>query len=444
MSKNRINKINLDKGINEYFNNEIPLALFIEDFELSSSQVEYIYNKVKHVLKFEDNERKPLISKFKNPNQTYKDYSSENLMLAIREIKRTTIHKTDNKIIEKELNDIQSELISRNIDLIYDCVDIFFHNIEMSKDDAIMFGISGLYEAITKYSYYVNNKFKMFAIKRIIFNIKRHFYELTGMSWRTFQKKRHINKNSVCDDYDYTEDLSDNRYDLPLSFEDYEEIDTQEDKKLAKFATYDIDTEDAKILVKEILNKLSSRERQVIEMYYGLNEYGSMFYREISAECGLSIPGLQKRKYNAEEHFKNHILNQDKTPENDENEILEVNDSHNIPNLEIDYKYHYVCKLIIAGISFNNFIIFLAMKNIFCTEDEVMNIILDISELLRLINTYGYNLFFIREELNAKGIFISKELIEYININSKCLNSRIYAYLSNRNSDNKKMQKLPL
>lgn len=446
MSNNNQNKIDLDKEIIEYFNNAIPLALLIEDFELTNLEVEYIYNKVKPVLELEseDNENKSSNLSFKTTEKIYKSYSIEELILFIRKIKRIAKKynaKLDSKNISKKLNDIQNELISKNIDLIYECLNIFFHDIEMPTDDAIMFGISGLYEAITKYSYYGNSKFKTFAIKYIIYNIKKHFYELTGMSWNVFRNKRHINNNIISEDY--SEDLSDDRYDLPMTLEDYKEIDELEDKKLSKYAKSNIDVEDTKILVKDILNKLSSQERQLIEKYYGLNGEKEMFYREISVECGLPIPSVQRAKDKAEEHFKNHIFAESNPNKNDEANQSEMNDSINLYNPEMDYKYRYICQLIIAGINFDHLIIFLTMNNISCTEDEIMKIVLNIKDLVKLINTYGYNLFYIRQELNAKEIFISKELIDYININSKCLNSRIRKYFRN-SSNNKKMQKLPL
>lgn len=436
MYKNRKNKIDLDKGIIEYFSKGIPLALFIEDFELSYSQVEYIYNKVKPILELEheDNENKSTISEFKTTEKIYKSYSIKELLLFIRKIKRiakTYNAKIDNNI-EKKLNDIQNELISKNIGLIYECLNIFFHDIEMPKDDAVMYGIYGLYDALSKHSYYSKISFKQHAINRIINNIKNHFYELTGMSWENFKNKRYIDKNSISEDY--IEEGSNDKYDLPMTFEDYEEIDNQEDQDLHTFDTYDIDDEiEIKEAVKEELNKISRRTISIIEMYYGLNGHKSTTLSQLTTEFRTSISRIAFIKKRTEKRIRENILLPVELTKEDNNKIS-----------EIDYKYQYVCKLIQAGINLNHFAKFLAMNNFSCTEEEILKIILDINEIFKLVGKYRYDIFSIREELMAREDILSLEIIKYIMINYDCLKLHIADYLSNNNSENKKLQKNPL
>lgn len=445
MYKNRKNKIDLDKKISEYFNKEIPLALLIEDFELSYTQVGYIYSKTKEILNSKDyDESNVVTAKFKNTNRVYKSYNTDELIALLRKVKRISDShnvKTDNEIVENRLKNIQNELITQNIDLIYECINIFFHNIAMPIDDAIMYGIYGLYNAITKYSYYSKVNFKLYAINRIIYKIKTHFYELTGISWKKLKKSRMILNNHENSFNDDSYEEQGNRYNLPMTFDDYEEIDELENQFLGTFDIENIEDidylDETKELVNKFLSDLPSRDRKILEMYFGLNNHDNMTIEKIADFYNLSKARISAIKIRAVLRIKEKILSREGLRNEEIRKLTSNNNQNDISN-EIDYKYISICHLMQAGIAFASFPTFLAMANIPWDEAEIIKIISDINEIFELVKKYGYDIFSIRAELMAKKSYFSLEVIKYIMINYNCLKVRIDEYLNIESLDNQK------
>lgn len=269
----------LRKKIVEILEHDLPLAVIFDKYELTDEQIDFLYDFTKSIYKddIEDNIEKD--NTFIIPSsREYKTVNIKFLFLELEKFKTEKLTNNENKIKE--------EIIIRYLPIIKDTISLFFHNIELPVEDTLMFGINGLLYAIDNYKIKEECSFKKFAVENIVLSIKNNFKLLKGISFDEYINKENI-ENILVDIIIPAEEMS-------TTFDDYEQIDLIEDKKLSIFGT-EYETEKIQDFkeMREIINfcmenYLDSRKMDIIKKSFGIDSVDKKTNKELAKEYNLS------------------------------------------------------------------------------------------------------------------------------------------------------------
>lgn len=238
----------------------------------------------------------------------------------------------DSKSDEYEYDSIREKLVVSNIKLVNWCIRMYFRNMPLPKEDTQALGLEALSIAIDSFDYTKGYHFSTYAVPIIVHHIQRYFSTLMGMEFGEYCKKQNISywrqelasmdnsrktpytaqeladsgmvKYSVSqikksdelingvynfsDISKYTQEDYSKRYDMPMTFEDYEhvnsvveefdvgydeEVETVFDEAMQSMLVADL---------KEVLSTLPDRDRQVLIERFGLNGGNAKTLEEVS------------------------------------------------------------------------------------------------------------------------------------------------------------------
>lgn len=161
----------------------------------------------------------------------------------------------------------------------------------VAMEDLIAEGNLGLIKAIEKYDLSKNVRFLSYAAYWIKFYIRDSVKKRYVVS--KFEDKEILTTQTHNFDINTVEDVLDTE---PI----HEEMYTTEDE-IHKLI-------DSNHLLNEILNTLSPRAKDIINMYYGLNGYESMTLDDISERLHISRERVRQIKLQALRRLRTHIL----------------------------------------------------------------------------------------------------------------------------------------
>ncbi len=145
---------------------------------------------------FEDIFRRNFVTpqEFHHLNEVYTRYLElrEKYSNLIQKKNEATVEWKTAKRMNRELENLRSELVVHNIKLVNYCVRYFFSGVPLPQDEAQLYGLEGLARAIQKFDYKRNFHFSTYAVPAIVRTIQRHFKEMTGLSWAEYRRKEYI------------------------------------------------------------------------------------------------------------------------------------------------------------------------------------------------------------------------------------------------------------
>lgn len=258
-------------------------------------------------------------------NSMYMSYlkDKETILQLENEIALLSNSDGTRKELEREYEDIREDLVVSNIKLVNWCLRRFFNNIPLSKEEAQLYGIEGLVRAINNYNYQYSPdcRFSTYAVPTIVHHIERYFGELYGMSWEDFINKEaikyyrqlmrqenpeatrdatpqeladlgllNLSASKISRNDELLDDIvpmssvypdiepdypTTKRYEMPTTQDDYNILDEYEDQYAIPDENADIETQLYNAVVgnaiQDVLNTLLPRERDVLNMRFGLN-----------------------------------------------------------------------------------------------------------------------------------------------------------------------------
>lgn len=261
---------------------------------------------------------------FQYLNQVYTNY------LSLQEKYRTLREKraeAENdlktaKKMNREIEDIRTDLVVHNMKLVNFCTRTFFNGILLPQDEVQLYGIEGLAKAINNFDPKLGFQFSTYAVPTIVHTIELHFKEMTGLEWRDFCRKQMIRyyrdwyRNEISDESfelsakalaesglvpltekvianndklidqvvplaDIQEPFEDEteygRRKFPATFEEYDSIDTYTDAYESGFDSIEKQFNEIKIkditdVILEVLTTLPVRNAQVLILRFGLED----------------------------------------------------------------------------------------------------------------------------------------------------------------------------
>lgn len=226
---------------------------------------------------------------------------------------------------------IVNQLVQANIALVNWVIKRYFYGMKLPMEDLQACALEGLSKAILYYDLECKAKFSTFAVEVIKFKIRERFVTLTGSWWDTYNKCAHQreieNQASLrgisiekiegyfpyrltYDEEPYEKEISleeifegdeddwFNRAEMPLTFDDYEEIDYAEDHFLecafyrenyegtSPITLYE--KEKLNMEMKKVMDSLEIKDRGLLEYLFGLTSGDSHHIAEAARLYGCS------------------------------------------------------------------------------------------------------------------------------------------------------------
>jgi RNA polymerase primary sigma factor len=177
-------------------------------------------------------------------------------------------------------NDAKNKILESNLRFVFNIANKFKGR-GVPLMDLISEGNLGMMAAIQKFNPEKNNKFITYAVW-----------------WIKEYMKNSINENKKYQVYEY------------VSYEDAPENEKISDAepKIDESQEEEINSDHNKEIIGQLLNKLSDRERFVVENYYGLNGKAEMNLEEIGNKMGLTKERIRKIKWSALQKMRSEIL----------------------------------------------------------------------------------------------------------------------------------------
>lgn len=329
MKKTKLTNEEMIYEIIEYKEREIPLALLLENYIVTPKQLEFIINAISsnQNIHFLSEDRSNCLS-LPTITRIISDEEEKELLNKLYYLKKNS---EDNNKSSDEYNHIFKTLISNNLGLVNWTIENFFDGIDFSLEDAQMIGVEGLMNAINGYS---PNKYPFFQsciVGYIIRHIQQNFVDLTNIEWKDYKNKTNIDyltqilkerkkvkatpyqlskfeelsfmspqliseyQNMISGELPFssiykTEEVTNSKYDLPMTFEDYSEIDEYEDQIQLEYENHEDSVLQSLMSrsINEVLDTLFFREKDILIRRFGLNGVKPQSLEEIGYSYCLS------------------------------------------------------------------------------------------------------------------------------------------------------------
>lgn len=305
--------------------------------------------------------------------------------------------------LNEEYKAIREQLVKENMYLVDWCLKNYFSNVEIPHEDAKMYGLEGLVIAINKYDYKKGYPFSSYAIRAIKHNIEKYLSEmaLSGSVNYLPSSDSTLVQERPKTTLDYQP-----RYEMPMTLEDYEEIDSYEDETFPSFEENYVEIVDYHRLKEEVssvIKELPQNEQDVLNFRFGLKDGVAKTREEIAKILGISIDVVRNLEQRALNHLK-HPLHTRRLRPYYEAESHQRTDNKEVQiNLKNDV-YLYIIDLLKNHISLQSILDFLKMK---------YNIEWSMFSLTRAINLLNQLSIRINEGINSGKTI--EEIIEDLN-----------------------------
>lgn len=382
--------------VKETLLNNLPPVVLFDLYELNEEQINYLYQRVNEIYNTDTNKDEELDS-FYIPEKKRRltGYNLNFLFQKLDEAKKT--------MSEQEYENIREEIITRNITLVKSSIKFLFKDIPLPKEDTMMFGVEGLLDAIDSYQGKSQATFYSYAISKIVLNIQNHFKELIGITYEEYKQGENnliipaskliteestiISSNQIDqeenqigqeDEY-ITEDNQ-----MPVSFEDYDEVDTLEDEELNDYGTeeFNYDNIELRELVNQSFDTIPDTESRAIKLYYDFTENGPMTYKQIAEIENRSITLIQDRVrkgiYRLSHTARKSII-KDYNVNDYSYTTMQQKKAKQIEQQTI--MYTRICELLFYNISARAFQNFMRMVGFELTPDEIVKLVNDINKI---------------------------------------------------------------
>lgn len=387
------------KIVDETLLKNIPPVVLFDLYELNDDQLHYLLERVKSIYNLDENKDEELESFYiPKKDRRLKGYNLNFLFQKLVSAR--------NSMSEKEYQNIQEEIIDRNLDLVKDSIKFLFKDVAIPKEDAMIYGVEGLSYAIDSYQIESRNSFYTYAVSQIVLNIQNHFAELTGITYEEYKKGANIPNVPIrVAKIDFPIVIGNQTESMPISFEDYEEQDEQEDRDLIPYGTEEInfDHKELNEIIEESLSKLTPLRRKAVEQYFGLDGNEPLNYTEIAKIENRSVTQAKNRvtyglwdlkKIINKSKLEGYIKDQDY---NSKQEKIKKSEQQIL-------MYTRVCELLQYSISEEAFPNFMRMAGFDLSSEEVLKLVNDIDKISRLTDEYSLNFSTLYEK--------SKDIIE--------------------------------
>lgn len=362
-----------------------------------------------------------------------------------------------------EYQEIRNEIVKRNMYLVNYCIRYYFKNIPIPQEDMQQLGLEGLVYAMNKFDYTRESSFETYARLAIKHNIQRRFKTLIGISWKVYQLKKNINSlkeknlqnkkgNTFIDDKELEDGLlagySVNKIEnavrsldyiyniceiepeiddshttlgsMPISFGDYDYVDTVEDQ-ISVLSEEKIETN---VLNKEyityLLSTLNEKERFVLQYRYAIADGIEHTLENIGKQFGMTYQWTHTTERKALVKLRNLIRF------NKEHYIEEKNSSQNYKSFNLEQEYiNSFYKLYILRNSIMNSdtkAYFLSTKNLTWKKEDVEQADFLLKEVLNQLeegNTTSETIHYIKTIIYSKykehPISSYEKIVEMIN-----------------------------
>ncbi len=397
--------------VKETLLNNIPPIVLFDLYELNDDQINYLYQKVNGIYNT-DSKKDEEFDSFHIPEKNRKltGYNLNFLFQKLDSFKKSNF--------EQEYQNVREEIIIRNITLVKDCVRNLFKDIPFTEEDAIMFGVEGLLDAIDSYDIKSEISFSAHAIKHIVLNIQNHFVELTGITYKEY--KQGINIPTIPISLIKLESpviIEDGQ--MPTTFEDYDEVDAIEDEELGYYGVevFNFDNKELRVILDKILKLLKPEQRTVIKQHFGFDNSEPMTYTQIGKMENVSITTISNRINDGLRHMIRPCSKQ--LPEfsisyNKKFEYLK----NNLIKKQEEYsaKYIRICELLLHDISAEAFPNFMKMAGFELEPYNIEELVNDIEKICNIAKEENFNISYIyyRVENLSKFNKISRNVYEFI------------------------------
>lgn len=387
------------KIVDETLLKNIPPVVLFDLYDLNDDQLHYLLERVKSIYNLDENKDEELESFYiPDRDRNLKGYNLNFLFHKLVSAK--------NDGLTQEYQNIREEILTRNINLVKDSIKVLFKDIAIPKEDAMICGIEGLFDAIDSYQIESGNSFYTYAISQIVLNIQKHFAELTGITYEEYKKGVNIpNVPNRVAKIDSPIVIGNQIESMSITFEDYEEQDEQEDRDLIPYGTEEVnfDHKELNEIIEESLSKLTPLRRKAVEQYFGLDGNEPLNYTEIAKIENRSVTQAKNRvtyglwdlkKIINKSKLEGYIKDQDY---NSKQEKIKKSEQQIL-------MYTRVCELLQYSISEEAFPNFMRMAGFDLSSEEVLKLVNDIDKISRLTDEYSLNFSTLYEK--------SKDIIE--------------------------------
>lgn len=179
----------------------------------------------------------------------------------------------------------KNRLIEHNLRLVAHIIKKYYSNVD-EQDDLISIGTIGLIKAVSTFDYEKGTRFATYGARCIENEILMYFR----------------NKKKYAQDVSFYEPIDSDKDGNALSIMDV----LAEEKSVSEEIENKICTEN---LYKIINSSLNERERQIIELRYGLGGRRAFTQREIASKLGISRSYVSRIEKKAMETLKNKLKN---------------------------------------------------------------------------------------------------------------------------------------
>lgn len=311
-----------------------------------------------------------------------------------------------------EYNQIREQLVIDNYDLVDWCLEKYFSDTEIPQDEVRMYALEGLVIAINNFTYQKGFTFASYAIRAIKHNIQNHFKEMMGINWQNYLQKASLAEpitSQVIETDDYY--LTDSKCQMPMTLEDYEEIDNYEDANSQGFEEDYAAIVDYHLLQKEVkkaMISLPEKEQIVLNLIFGLNDNPPLSMEDTARKLNISYDTVRQILAKGLRHLRHPLNTRRLKP------FYEDGETKGNREILVNINFHnqifiYLINLIKNHLSFSSMLEFINMNfNIKWTKEDLIKAIDILNQLAVMINdkvNKDQSMSSIIQELNESSLY---------------------------------------
>lgn len=373
--------------VRETLLNNLPPVVLFDLYELNEEQINYLYQRVNEVYDIDTNKDEELDSFYiPEKDRRLKGYNLNFLFQKLADAKES--------INDQEYENIREEIIALNINLVKNSIKFLFKDIPLPKEDAMMIGVEALLAAIDFYQGKSQATFYAYAISKIVLKIQHHFKELIGVTYEEYKQGANnlvipVSVMIIDEPPIITGDLmnpEDNQ--MPVSFEDYEEVDALEDEELNEYGTeeFNYDNKELREILDQVLATLKPVDNRALKLYYGLDGNEQMTCTKIAEIENRSITLIGQRITRGLRMMR-HPLRKKQIRDFIEEDYYSEWQKEKAKQIEQQtIMCTRICELLFHNISAGAFPNFMRMAGFELTPEEIVQLVAGIEKMCNLTN----------------------------------------------------------